>query len=286
MKVKLPTEEKQIDKEIERGPEEDQNQDVLPADEIPADEKENEEIPLEEESAKPTALELKIAHLEGKIDGMASASAKPAPGTSQEERDMAAKNQCLADMAALDDDSFTQKYRMNKLQANNAIHDFERNKEKTHNATRIAELEAKNDLLAKYPSIGKHFDKLKQTVKSELSQEAQQDPERLRRAIEKEFLLIEKETTTPPAKKKTQEDPMRRKIVNDFERPNGDPDRSSKERAGKDELAPELVEVGKRFGITSESQRKKFMSPFIPMELGGGYRFEDPKRGFEKVVQK
>lgn len=278
MKVKLPTDDR-AEEIVER--EDDPSKDVLP----PED---KEETVLEEEkdeAPEPSALELKIAHLEGKIDGMASVrEEKPSAESGQEERDRLAKVQCQNDMSALDDETFRNRYRMDKLQANNAIHEFERNKEKTSNAMRIAELEAKSDLATKYPSFSKHYEKIKQTVKSDLSLEAQQDPARLKRAMEREILLIEKEQPTP-VKKKAPEDPMRRRIVNDFEKPNGE-DRSRRDAAKSDELAPELQEVGKRFGITSESQRKKFMNPYIPMDLGGGYRFEDPKRGFEKVVQK
>jgi hypothetical protein len=97
-------------------------------------------------------------------------------------------------------------------------------------------------------------------------------------------LLLEKENPTP-LKKKQEADPMRRKIVDDFHKPNQDPNKGA-DKKNSDELAPELAEVGKRFGITTESERKKFSSPYIPMDLGGGYKFEDPKKGFEKVAQK
>lgn len=283
MKVKLPTEEKPIEEERVDGPGEDPNQDDLPSD--------NEDAPVETEDAgaedsKASELELENARLKGKLEGISESAAKPAPGTSQDEKDAAIKNACMADMSALDDDSFQTKYRMTKIQANSAIHDFEINKERTKNAGKIAELEVKSDLSSKYPTFAKNFEKIKSNVLADLSPEAKQDPVRLKRAMEREFLLLEKENPSP-AKKSAKEDPTRRRIVNDFEKPNRDQDRKEdRGSANKDELDPALAAVGKRFGITSETQRKKFMSPFIPMDLGGGVKFEDPNKGFEKVASK
>ncbi len=90
MKVKLPNEEKPVD-EILDGPNDDPNKDDLPKD--PETPEQEPAEPIEPAEPTPSALELKVAHLEGKLDGMASAASKPAAGPTQDERDILAKNQ-------------------------------------------------------------------------------------------------------------------------------------------------------------------------------------------------
>lgn len=284
MKVKLPVDDGEKVNDEEKIEQEDAQDDLPPAEDDDSNgkiEDQPQEAPAKKDET--TDLKIQIAKLEGQVD-ILKGQKKDGGLDSKEENDLRIKQQCLADMNSLDEEAFSQKYRMTKLAASNAISNYDLEKERTKNSTRIAELEAKNDLIAKYPTFSKHFDKIKESVIADLSPEARQDSSRLKRAMEREFLIIQKEEEAANPKKKTQGDDMRKRIVNDFEKPNQDPSRSKKNDENKDELAPELREIGKRFGIESESQRKKFMSPYIPMELGGGYKFEDPKRGFEKKV--
>lgn len=77
-----------------------------------------------------------------------------------------------------------------------------------------------------------------------------------------------------------------KKIVRDFQPPVPRSDKGGEGRDGGDSdlIKEEDRPLAARFGIHTEAQRKKYMSEFIPMDLGGGVRFEDPKKGFVKTL--
>lgn len=260
-----------------------ENEEVTPA----SDAREPEgdaEVKQPEPNKDLEAVRLELAEVRGELRA-ARETAKPAVDD-QDLKDRAAKQSCLADINGLDDMTFQDKYKMSKLAATNALHDYDREKEQKKSAqteAKLAEMEAKSELLAKYPGLAKSYAKIKENALADLTAEAKKDPEKLKRAIEREFLVVEREEILNGGKQPEKGgDPMRRRPVNDFAKPNNE----DRRQVEKDELAPELREIGAKFGITKESQRKQFLSPYIPMDMGNGIVFKDPKRGFEKVPQK
>lgn len=177
----------------------------------------------------------------------------------KEQQEIQTKQILNADMGNLDDDDFIKKYRMNKLQASTTLIQYETDKERQKSSTRIAELEAKSELASKYTDFNRFYDKVKGVV-SDLSPESRQSPEKVRAAMEREYhYLLSQEK--PRAQNGT-----RRHIVTDFAPPT--PKTPGGKPVDKDEIDPEYRGVCERMGITKESERKKWMNPWIPTNLG------------------
>ncbi len=214
-------------------------------------------------------LRIELAELRGRLSQATEEKRAPA-AVDTEKLAIDTKNRVIADANNMDEDQFQQMYKMTKLNAIHSVNQYDLEQEKSKNANKIAELEAKNELISKYPGFAKMYDKVKSGI-SDLSPEARKDPARLAKAMEKEFLFVakdDKDTATAP---KREGDMNRKRISNDFERPTIQPNRST-ERKEEDLVAAEDRQLAARFGITKESDRKKFSSPFIPMDLGTDMR--------------
>jgi len=247
---------------------------------------ENQPEPAAEASNQEELLN-EIKSLRAKVESFENrpfpqAAPQPAAVDPKEQQEQATKAQVLADINAMDEDDFVAKYKMSRIQANNALiqHDFQ--KEKQRNSERIAELEAKNELIAKYPEFSRYFDRIRNVV-SDLSPESRQQTEKLKQVMEREFIYI-----TSLDKPKASADGQRRQIVNDFHKPTPKPINGTQNKPLSDEIDPEYREICGHFGITKESERKKWMSPYIPTKLGvtsDGYEvvIDDPKGALKKV---
>lgn len=234
------------------------------------------------------ALKLELAELKGQISVLRDS--KKDPVDSEEQKALQAKQRVMADANTLGDDQFQDLYKMSKLQAVNSVNQYDSEQRELRSSIKIAELEAKSELVSKYPSFAKHYENIRKVI-SDLSPDARKDPERLKKAFEREYLYLSKDdkNEVQPKSKKETESMDRRRISNDFERPTINPNRSER-KTDDDLVAVEDRALAAQFGIHKESERKKFMSPYIPMDLGVDIRdkkriiFEDPKRGPVKVA--
>lgn len=229
----------------------------------------------EENSDEDSTLNLKLekARLEGEIKALRGDKSKPADQKRQYIQ------QVHADLA-LDDEAFQTKYRgYNKAQVVAAVHE----ETSADSNSKISRLEAKNSLSRKYDDFVEFEDEIDEAL-ADASPAVLQDSARLKKFMERQYVALSKEaekTRLPkPKGKASKEEPVKR-IVQDFHKPTPKSGKESDE-GGDDEIKEEHRELAKKFGLHSESQRKKYMSDFIPMDLGGGVRFEDPKKGFEK----
>lgn len=257
MKVRLPEEKEEEIKAVEREPKEN----VVPSVENTDNEP---QAPAVNDSTQD--LRLEIAELRGRLS--ATETKKENPVDVAEQQALATKNRVISDANTMDDDQFQQMYKMTKLNAIHSVNQYDLDQEKNKSSVKIAELEAKSELISKYPTFAKNYDKVKSVI-SDLSPEARKDPERLKKALEKEFLYISKDDKEPVAPKR-EGDMNRKRIANDFERPSITPNRTERK---EDDLIPEEDRaLAARFGINKESDRKKFSNPFIPMDMGTDMR--------------
>ena len=118
----------------------------------------------------------------------------------------------------------------------------------------------------------------------DLSDEAKSDPKRLARAMERIYISLQKGDVVHSSKD------SRRKIVDNFEItiPSG---KTESKELENDDVKEAYRPFSKVFHITSEKERKELMQTidegeFVPMNMGNGYWFKHPSRGFERVEQK
>lgn len=233
-------------------------------------------------SERERKLELEKAKLEGQIEVL-SGKKNPTQTQSQKQQQL---QQIYADLD-LEDDDFKQKYggygKARVLQAVNQ-------EVQAETTVKITRLEAKNSLSRKYADFSEFEDQIDEAL-ADASPSVLQDPDRLKKYMERVYLAsakdVKKKGELPDEKMKSKKEAPVKKIVKDFHAPTprGD-DKSEEERENQDEIKEENRALAAKFGLRSEKQRQKFMSEFIPMDLGGGVKFEDPKKGFEKVAAK
>ena len=217
-------------------------------------------------------LELENARLKGRNEVLETLAAKPSkdPSSDQSKRDEELKTSILSDTDRLDDDSFQEKYQMSKIKAVTAIHKHDTEVTRSQGAESTARLEAKEELIEKY---GKDYLKHKSKIEEALidaSPEVRRDPVRLARFMETQYLALSRAEEKKPVVKKD-ENVDRRKIVNDFEKPNSSESASRREVQPDADLLPEEDrELAGHFGITKKSELKDLEGDYIPMDIGGG----------------
>lgn len=230
----------------------------------------------DDKEAQIRQLEIEKARLEGEVKGR-SASAIPTVAPQQSFQQL--KTMVWTDVNTLTDDQFFEKHKMEKFKATAAIAESESAKQRQE----LAETRVEARLAAKY---GKEFYELKPEIDEMLldaSLEVRQDPVRLEKFLEKSFLASQK---NKPVEQERKGGPVNRSRINGgFEKPvprAGARQVESEEE--KDLIAPELRGLARSFGITSEKERASLASSnYVDMDLGGGWRYSDPSRGFEKV---
>lgn len=262
----LPEDKKKKGADVE----EDTDEDTADLDEITDDGDDG-----EDEVASRHQLEVDKARLEGELRALKGDKTKPADQKRQYIQ------QVYADLA-MEDDTFKEKYRgYNKAQVVAAVHD----EVNADSNSKISRLEAKNSLSRKYDDFIDHEDAIDEAL-ADANPAVLQDPVRLKKFMERTYIAASKEAENKaPTKMKgkvSKEEPVKR-IVKDFQPPTpkgGGNDEDDDE--GQDQIKEEDRGLAAKFGLHSEKQRKKYMTSFIPMNLGGGVVFEDPKKGFEK----
>lgn len=264
MKIEIPKKEEVVNEE-----------DVLPQDEVVVEEPKNREH----------ELELELARKDGLIEGMKKSNpSAPDPKAALEQT----KGIVFADTNNLTDEQFRDKYKMTKHGAMMTVMDQENKMTKAESRQMQADIAADQALAGRYgQDFYKFQDKIREGV-ADLSEEVRQDPVRLQKAKERLYLAsVSEMKRVGPAK----DDPTRRKIVTDFVKPTPDPVKQPRESAdvnfsddvpaGSDTSDSKLA---KNMGLTSKEDAKNYQKEYVPMNLGGGYKFEDPKRGFERDV--
>lgn len=193
------------------------------------------------------------------------------------------KLRVLTDINQMDDEQFEKLYKMQKHQASMAVMEQENAATKAESRRAVAEAEAKTELGIKY---GTSFYEMKSQIEEaleDLSPEVRQDPKKLARYMERQYLAL---ATQVKPKKATEKEEPRRRITPDFEQPNP----VAIEKVKKSEDDEEITEVdrplAKAMGLKTEKERKEYMTDFVPMNLGGGVVFRDPEKGFERVEPK
>jgi hypothetical protein len=242
-------------------------------DEFP--ETKEEELSIEE---KHRRLELENAEMRGRLS-----AAKEQPRTPPQNSHEQTKARIYSDANSLDDEKFQDVYKMSKNQAMMTILERDAAISKAEAKRAAAEAEAKVEMATKYGSSFYQFKNQVEEAVADLSEEVKSDPSRLARAMERFYLSFQKEgvaTRTKPDERK--------KMINDFEKPALSPPAEKKEQ---EEIPAAYKPFSKVFGIHSETERKELMQTiaegeFVPMDMGNGYWFKSPERGFERVEPK
>lgn len=266
LKIKLPKED--VIEEQDELPGEIENQ-------------EEEEVVVKDTHAEE-ALRLKLenAELRGKLS-VTQKVERPADALTLHEQ---AKAKVFSDINMYTDDQFEQIYKMPKSQASITMLDRENALTKAETKRLHAESEAKSEMGAKY---GTEFYKYKAEIEEaveDLSEEARKDPKRVARFMETKFLSLQREEKPAPRPGSVKGDEGRRKVVNDFDKPNPQQDETlAKKQEKLDVIAEGDRALAKSMGITSEKERLSYMTDFVPMKLGGGIWLKDPNKGFEKI---
>lgn len=246
-------------------------------DHLPQEEEEVKTPSIEEEKRR---LEIENAEMRGRLSAIKE-QPKATPVNSHEQT----KQRVYADVASMDDEQFQSAYKMSKDAAKMTIMERETDMSRKESRRAIAEAEAKAEMGIKY---GADFYRYKNHIEeavADLSDEAKSDPQRLSRAMERIYLSLQKEGVI-----KTTKDDARKKIVPDFEKPMPGGDKTER-TLENDEVVETYRPFSKVFGIRSEKERKDLMKTidegeFVPMDMGNGYWFKNPARGFERVERK
>lgn len=239
---------------------------------------EGEEV-VEEAEEKDAAreLELKNARLEGQIEAMKD---KPKP---QPEMDLAERQriQVLNDTNGLDDETFEKIYKAPKHQVMATLLDSQIRTNQIKTNQRIAEAEAKAELSNKYGKDVSSFRKELNEALEDASPAVRQDPERLAAYMERQYLALSKQKEVMKPAPKKEDDVQRRKIVQDFAKPSVEgADLKGKEEP-KDELKEDLKQLGSRWNIKTESERKKYLGKIVHVDMDFGNGIVLKKSGFE-----
>jgi len=266
MKVKLEKKEQELDSE-------DTTQE---ADELPDTEVVDEET--EEDVAKK--LEIENARLQGKLEAM-----EAKPKTVQDDPNERARIQLLNDSNSLDDETFEKIYRAPKHQVMATFLDQQLRTNQAKTNQKIAESEARMELASKYgKDVSKYRKELNEALE-EASPEVRRDPERLAAYLERQYLAFEKAEPVKKPVLKKEEDVHRRKIVQDFAKPGVDgSDLKKEDNSKKDELKDDLKQLGSRWGIETETERKKYLGKVVHVDMDFGSGVKLTKTGFEKVA--
>jgi len=263
-----------IEKKVEAQDNQDQVQDAeLQNEEVQADKPIS--TPDVDEAARK--LELENAELKGKVSAFQEISKNVPRETSQANPDQWKIN-AIQDSNSLNDEEFFNKYKHTKLQAAQAIHEYEIKNLSESQSRKFAKIEAENKLLSKYPDLYEHDASIQEAI-NDASPEVRSDPDRLAKAIERAYLANQKGSAKPKG------EPMERKqISSGFEKPlprSGGVSRKEE----SDAIPEEYAYICKKMGITSEKERQKWMkSDDIETHFGDGIVLRDREKGFEKVA--
>ncbi len=252
-------------------------------DELPTDEVDDIETPIEaDDSDELLNAKLEAAELRGKLSVLQKAA--PDPRNNHEQT----KLTVFQDANTLSDEDFQKKYNMQKYMATAAVLEQENRRTKSETQQELAEARASSELSARYGTEYFRFkDQIEDTL-GDLAPEVRQDPKRLAKHLERTFKALSSEAPKPKPKVVNAND--RRQVVSDFDKPTGE---RGARKAAEDDAAPDEIEeqyrpLAKAVGLSSESERVKYKAmvdagEFVPMDLGGGIRFADPAKGFERV---
>lgn len=222
-------------------------------------------------------LELENAELKGKVSAFQEISKNVPRGTSENSQEQWKIN-AISDSNSLNDEEFQNKYKVSKLAAAQAIHEYEIKNLSESQSQKFAKIEAENKLLSKYPDLYEHSNLIQEAI-GDASPEVRRDSERLAKVIERAYLATQK--SAPKAKGEAVE---RKQIASNFEKPiprgNG-----VQRKEESDEIPEEYAFICKKMGITSEKERQKWMkSDDIETHFGDGIVLRDREKGFEKVA--
>lgn len=236
-----------------------------------------EAIAAKEKAEADRKLELENAELKGKVSAFETISKNVPHGTETNNQEQW-KITAITDSNNLNDEEFQAKYKVSKLQAAQAIHEYEIKNLSESQSRKFAKIEAENKLLSKYPDLYENSSIIQEAI-NDASPEVRADSERLAKVIERAYLASQK--TSPKTKGETVE---RKNISSAFEKPlprgNG-----SQRKEESDEIPDEYAFICKKMGITSEKERQKWMkSDDIETHFGDGIVLRDREKGFEKVA--
>lgn len=246
-----------------------------------------EELPKEDEKEVVSSIDEEKRRLE--IENAELRGFKKATEEKKTERSSAqtaheqTKARVGADMVNMDDDKFQEIYKMNKSEARSLMAQKDSDLSREENKRLMAEAEAKVEMATKYGASFYQYKNQVEEAVADLSEDVRSNPARLAKAMERLYLGFQKEG---PIQKKESLD--RKKIVSDFEKPTPSIPVEKKE---SEEIPEQYRPLSKVFGIRDEKERKDLMrtianGEFVPMDMGGGYWYKDPAKGFEKVEQK
>lgn len=239
-----------------------------------------EAIAQQEKDEAARKVELENAELRGKVSAFESISKNVPGGTMQNNQDQWKIN-ALTDSNNLNDEEFQSKYKVSKLAAAQAIHEYEIKNLSESQSRKFAKIEAENKLLSKYPDLYENQQAIQEAI-NDASPEVRADSDRLAKAIERAYLA---ERKINPTKGQLVE---RKNISSGFEKPvprNG----GSGRVVESDEIPAEYAGITKRFGLTSEKERQRLMSS-DDVETDFGFQdgkrivFRDREKGFEQVA--
>jgi hypothetical protein len=236
-----------------------------------------EAIAKQEKEEAAHKLELDNARLQGKVEALESSSKNVLRGNIETNQDQWKIN-ALTDSNNLNDEEFQSKYKVSKLAAAQAIHEYEIKNISESNTRKFARIEADNKLLSKYPDLYENQKAIDEAI-NDASPEVRADSDRLAKAIERAYLAERKGNPAPKGQ------PVERKnISSGFEKPvprNG----GSGRVVENDEIPAEYAGVAKKFGLTSEKERQRLMaSDDVETHYGNGIVFRDREKGFEQVA--
>lgn len=186
------------------------------------------------------------------------------------------KAQVFADANNLSDEDFEGKYRMAKHLATASILEQQSNITEQENKRLNAEARAEAELSARY---GADFYRFKGRIEEsleDLSDAARQDPKRLAKHMERQL----KSYMVSKPKSRVED---RKKVVQDFDAPQPAGKKPEEKLKKSDDIKEEDRSLANAMGLKSESERLKYMNPFVEMNMGDGLVFRDPAKGFEKV---
>lgn len=257
-----------------------EGEDSLPGDETP----EIQEPVVDKKSERERELELELAEKRGELKALKSNAGAGSGQMTIEQT----KQLVFGDINNLSDEDFQKKYRTSKHAASMTVMDADNRQTKAEARQLHAEAEASVELSSKYADFGKFKSQIRENM-ADLSEEARQNPERLSKFMERQYLALSRDSERPAPQKKSDD---RRRVVADFEKPQrgaADEPREVESDEIKDEIPADSdisnQKLAHLMGVRSEKERKDLAGKdliYVDMELGEGWRFGDPRQGFQK----
>jgi hypothetical protein len=258
----------------------DDGAEVLP--EAPAAEAPAAEKPAEDDRVRK--LEIELAEMRGRESARKEEPKAPAVDP-QEAQYQQTKQLVLNEAAALDDESFAEKYKMSKADARIHFMSVDLERSKIRQSEETASLSAENRLLAKY---GKDYADQREELRSAIADaapEVRQNADRLEKYLERQFKAIAPETKPAPAAKK--EPTVTRRVIDPgFVPPSATPSPSERPALSKgDEIAAEDRKLAEAFGLTSEKERRELAeTPFVEVRFRNT-RMTPKGKGWERIAK-